>query len=152
MSAESGSGGGLTEYIKHHLHHLQWQFGDSKFETINLDSVFFLLLASAVFLFIFLRVARRATPGVPGKLQCAIEMVVTGVSKRSMSYIFTASDVSMVPVSCHCHDVPGAGFQMPVVPVGGGGGALASVVDVLVVVGVGVGPGAVASELATRTS
>ena len=78
MSAESGSGG-LTEYIKHHLHHLQWQFGDSKFETVNLDSVFFLLLASAVFLFVFLRVARRATPGVPGKLQCAIEMVVTGI-------------------------------------------------------------------------
>jgi F-type H+-transporting ATPase subunit a len=78
VSAESGSGG-LTEYIKHHLHHLQWQYGDSKFETINLDSVFFLLLASVVFLFVFLRVARRATPGVPGKLQCAIEMVVTGI-------------------------------------------------------------------------
>ena len=78
MSAESGSGG-LTDYIKHHLHHLQWQYGDSKFETINLDSVFFLLLASVVFLFVFLRVARRATPGVPGKLQCAIEMVVTGI-------------------------------------------------------------------------
>ena len=78
MSAESGSGG-LTEYIKHHLHHLQWQYGDSKFETINLDSVFFLLLASVVFLTLFLRVARRATPGVPGKLQCAIEMVVTGI-------------------------------------------------------------------------
>ena len=78
MSAESGSGG-LTEYIKHHLHHLQWQYGDSKFETINLDSVFFLLLASVVFLFVFLRVARRATPGVPGKLQCAIEMVVIGI-------------------------------------------------------------------------
>jgi F-type H+-transporting ATPase subunit a len=78
VSAESGSGG-LTEYIKHHLHHLQWQYGNSKFETINLDSVFFLLLASVVFLFVFLRVARRATPGVPGKLQCAIEMVVTGI-------------------------------------------------------------------------
>ncbi|MFY2762876.1 F0F1 ATP synthase subunit A [Arenimonas sp. MALMAid1274] len=80
MSAESGSGGGgLTEYIKHHLHHLQWQFGDSKFETINLDSVFFLVILAALFLFVFLRVARNATAGVPGKLQCAIEMVVTGV-------------------------------------------------------------------------
>ena len=78
MSAESGSGG-TTEYIKHHLHHLQWQFGDSKFETINVDSVGFLLLAMTVFLVLFLRVARKATPGVPGKLQCAIEMVVTGI-------------------------------------------------------------------------
>jgi F-type H+-transporting ATPase subunit a len=78
VSAESGSGG-TTEYIKHHLHHLQWQFGDSKFETINLDSVGFLLLAVTTFLVLFLRVARKATPGVPGKLQCAIEMVVTGI-------------------------------------------------------------------------
>ena len=78
MSAESGSGG-TTEYIKHHLHHLQWQFGDSKFETINLDSVFFLLLCATVFLVLFLTVARRATAGVPGKLQCAIEMFVTGI-------------------------------------------------------------------------
>jgi F-type H+-transporting ATPase subunit a len=78
VSAESGSGG-TTEYIKHHLHHLQWQFGDSKFETINLDSVGFLLLMITVFLVLFLRVARKATPGVPGKLQCAIEMVVTGI-------------------------------------------------------------------------
>ena len=78
MSAESGSGG-TTEYIKHHLHHLQWQFGDSKFETINLDSVFFLLLACTVFLVLFLRVARKATAGVPGKLQTAVEMVVTGI-------------------------------------------------------------------------
>ena len=78
MSAESGSGG-TTEYIKHHLHHLQWQFGDSKFETINLDSVFFLLLCATVVLVLFLTVARRATAGVPGKLQCAIEMFVTGI-------------------------------------------------------------------------
>ena len=78
MSAESGSGG-TTEYIKHHLHHLQWQFGDSKFETINVDSVLFLTLAWLTFLFVFLRVARNATAGVPGKLQTAIEMVVTGI-------------------------------------------------------------------------
>ena len=75
MSAESGSGG-TTEYIKHHLHHLQWNFADGKFWTINVDSVFFLLLMATIFTVLFLRVARKATPGVPGKLQCAIEMVV----------------------------------------------------------------------------
>ena len=79
MSAESGSGG-TTEYIKHHLHHLQWQFGDSKFETINLDSVFFLLLCATVFLVLFLGVfllsARRATAGVPGKFQTIVEIIV----------------------------------------------------------------------------
>jgi F-type H+-transporting ATPase subunit a len=78
VSAESGSGG-TTEYIKHHLHHLQWNFADGKFWTINVDSVFFLLLMATIFTVLFLRVARKATPGVPGKLQCAIEMVVTGI-------------------------------------------------------------------------
>ncbi|HEX7802423.1 MAG TPA: F0F1 ATP synthase subunit A [Pseudoxanthomonas sp.] len=76
MSAESASGGGSTEYIQHHLHHLQWQVGDSKFMTINLDSVFFTLLMSVIFLFLFLRTARKATAGVPGKFQAGVEMVV----------------------------------------------------------------------------
>ena len=76
MSAESTSGGGSTEYIQHHLHHLQWQVGDSKFMTINIDSVFFTLVMAVLFLFFFLRTARKATVGVPGKFQCAVEMIV----------------------------------------------------------------------------
>jgi F-type H+-transporting ATPase subunit a len=71
--------GGQTEYIQHHLHHLQVSVGAGKFWTLNVDSIFFLLLLSAIFLFVFLRVSRRATAGVPGKLQCAIEIVVTFV-------------------------------------------------------------------------
>ena len=70
------SGGGLTEYIQHHLHFLQWHIGDSKFMTVNVDSVFFMLLICGLFTGLFLYVARRATSGVPGKLQCFIEMVV----------------------------------------------------------------------------
>ena len=76
MSAESASGGGSTEYIQHHLHHLQWQVGEGKFMTINIDSVFFTLLMSLLFLFFFLRTARKATAGVPGKFQAGVEMVV----------------------------------------------------------------------------
>jgi len=70
------SGGGATGYITHHLHHLQWQIGEGKFMTINLDSVFFTLVLSALFLFFFLRTARKATAGVPGKFQAFVEMVV----------------------------------------------------------------------------
>lgn len=44
--------------------------------TINIDSVFFTLLMSALFLFFFLRTARKATAGVPGKFQSVVEMVV----------------------------------------------------------------------------
>ena len=76
MSAESASGGGSTQYIQHHLQHLQWQVGEGKFMAINIDSVFFTLVMAVLFLFFFLRTARKATVGVPGKFQCAVEMIV----------------------------------------------------------------------------
>ncbi len=43
---------------------------------INVDSIFFSLLLSALFLVVFITTARRATAGVPGKFQAAVEMVV----------------------------------------------------------------------------
>ena len=76
MIAESASGGGSTEYIQHHLKHLQWHVGDGKFNVINIDSVIITLVLSALFLFFFLRTARKATAGVPGKFQAGVEMVV----------------------------------------------------------------------------
>ena len=76
MASESASGGGSTEYIQHHLQHLQWQVGEGKFMVINVDSVVITLILSALFLVLFLTTARRATAGVPGKFQAAVEMVV----------------------------------------------------------------------------
>ena len=70
---------GQTEYIQHHLHHLQVSVGDSKFMTLNIDSVVFFAVIALVFLFFFLRVSRNATAGVPGKFQCFIEMIVVSV-------------------------------------------------------------------------
>ncbi|MEO8011967.1 MAG: F0F1 ATP synthase subunit A [Dokdonella sp.] len=80
MASETGPAN-MTDYIKHHLQHLQVQMPgtEGQFWLINLDSVLFKLLAALVFVFVFLRVSRRATAGVPGKLQCAIEMLVTFV-------------------------------------------------------------------------
>jgi F-type H+-transporting ATPase subunit a len=76
VSAESASGGGSTEYIQHHLQHLQWQVGEGKFMVINVDSVVITLVLAAIFLVLFLTTARRATAGVPGKFQAGVEMVV----------------------------------------------------------------------------
>ncbi|HET6782795.1 MAG TPA: F0F1 ATP synthase subunit A [Pseudoxanthomonas sp.] len=76
MIAESASGGGSTEYIQHHLKHLQWHVGEGKFMVVNIDSVIITLVLSALFLFFFLRTARKATAGVPGKFQTGVEMVV----------------------------------------------------------------------------
>lgn len=76
MSTQAESGGGSTEYIQHHLQFLQWQFGDGAFWTINLDTVFFTVVLSALFLFFFIRAARKATVSAPGKFQTFVEMVV----------------------------------------------------------------------------
>ncbi|MCB1589016.1 MAG: F0F1 ATP synthase subunit A, partial [Xanthomonadales bacterium] len=62
----------MTAYIKHHLVHWTLQVGDGAFWAIHLDSVLFKTLLALLFLFVFIRVARRSTSGVPGKLQCAI--------------------------------------------------------------------------------
>jgi F-type H+-transporting ATPase subunit a len=74
--AEHGGPATMTDYIKHHLHHLEKPVGDGGFMVLHLDSIFFKLLMALLFLFLFLKVARRATPGVPGKFQCFIEMIV----------------------------------------------------------------------------
>jgi F-type H+-transporting ATPase subunit a len=68
--------GGSTEYINHHLHHLQVSVGDGKFMTLNIDTLFFTLVLSVLFVSFFLLTARRATAGVPGKFQAFIEIVV----------------------------------------------------------------------------
>ncbi|WP_425563057.1 F0F1 ATP synthase subunit A [Luteimonas vadosa] len=83
VSAESNAteaaAGGSTQYIQHHLQHLQWKVGDSAFMTINVDSVVISLLLSALFLAFFIGTARKATAGVPGKFQAFVEMIVVFV-------------------------------------------------------------------------
>jgi F-type H+-transporting ATPase subunit a len=73
----------IGEYIHHHLQNNQLQLVDgSSFWVINLDSLFYTLLTAIVFLGLFTYVARRATSGVPGKLQNFIEMVVNFVNEQ----------------------------------------------------------------------
>jgi F-type H+-transporting ATPase subunit a len=76
--AESATGGS-TEYINHHLQHLQMQVGDGAFMRLNIDTLAFTLLLSVLFLFFFIRSARKATSGVPGKFQALVEIIVTFV-------------------------------------------------------------------------
>lgn len=70
------SGSGSTAYIKHHLQHLQVSVGDGAFMKLNIDTLFFTSLLSLLFLFFFIRSARKATAGVPGKFQAFVEIVV----------------------------------------------------------------------------
>lgn len=86
--AEAGHSAG--EYITHHLQNLTvckvdgewvWNQCDGNFFAINVDSMFFAILLGLVFLTIFSRMANRATIGVPGRFQAAIEIVVEFVDK-----------------------------------------------------------------------
>ncbi|QTF10540.1 F0F1 ATP synthase subunit A [Brenneria izadpanahii] len=72
MSA-SGEISTPQEYIGHHLTHLQVGTG---FWSINIDSMFFSIALGILFLVIFRRVAKKATSGVPGKLQTAVELII----------------------------------------------------------------------------
>jgi F-type H+-transporting ATPase subunit a len=76
MMAEEEVSGGVTGYIKHHLTHLTVDTGRGPFWAFHVDSIFFTLLISFLFIFVLSLVARRATSGVPGKLQTAVELLV----------------------------------------------------------------------------
>jgi F-type H+-transporting ATPase subunit a len=76
MAASEGGSQGLTEYIGHHLTHLTVNQGHGAFWAFHLDSVGFTVGLALIFILIFIGVARRATSGVPGKLQAAVEILV----------------------------------------------------------------------------
>jgi F-type H+-transporting ATPase subunit a len=72
-------------YIEHHLTNLSlYKLGivaeESSFWNVHIDSLFFSVFTGMLFLWIFHSVAKKATVGVPGKLQCAVEMVVEFVA------------------------------------------------------------------------
>jgi len=74
----------LTEYITHHITFLtnERPVGLIDFSVVNFDSVFFSVALAILFFGVFFIAARRATRGVPGKFQCAIEMILELVDKQ----------------------------------------------------------------------
>src|ERR1700694_1867764 len=76
IMAEEDVSGGVTCYIKHHLTHLTVDTGHGAFWSVHVDSILFTLILSFAFILVLSIAARRATAGVPGKLQAAVEMLV----------------------------------------------------------------------------
>jgi F-type H+-transporting ATPase subunit a len=81
MLAAAEKTGGATEYILHHETNLanRAAHGIVDFSVVNYDTIFFSILLAVVFLGLFGLVARRATAGVPGRVQNLIEMIVSFV-------------------------------------------------------------------------
>ena len=86
MSIENPS---ATEYIQHHMQHLQslHQQVIVDFSVFNYDTLFFSILSLLVVFFVLRLGAKKATSGVPGKMQCAVEMLVEMVNNQAKSIV-----------------------------------------------------------------
>ncbi|ADU98209.1 F0F1 ATP synthase subunit A [Alicycliphilus denitrificans] len=81
-----------SEYIVHHLQHLQnvKQGFIVDFSVVNLDSIAISVLLGALMLLIFWSAARKASAGVPGRFQAAVEILVEMVDNQAKANIHNA--------------------------------------------------------------
>ena len=107
----SASGEALTtrDYIGGHLNNLQLDLrtfelvnphaeNTPSFWVLNIDSLFFSVLMGLLFLWIFRKVAVKATSGVPGKFQTAVEMVI-GFVDSSVRDMYHGKSKVIAPLS-----------------------------------------------------
>ena len=95
-AAEGGPS--ASEYIIHHLTHLQShkQTEIVDFSVFNLDSILFAVLLGIVASFLLWRAARSATSGVPGRFQAAVEILVEMVDSQAKGIVHNAQSRKLV--------------------------------------------------------
>ena len=78
-----------SEYIVHHLTFLtnHKQVGLVDWSVLHLDTLFFSIGLGLLTVFIMARLAARATSGVPGRFQAAVEIVVEMVSDQAKGIV-----------------------------------------------------------------
>ena len=88
MSAEANAPT-ASEYIVHHLTHWQNkpQTDIVDFSVFNIDSLFFSILLGVLGCFFLWKAARRATSGVPGRFQAAVEILVEMVESEAKGIV-----------------------------------------------------------------
>ncbi len=89
MASEAGGEPSMGEYISHHLHHLanKHQHGLFDISVFHLDTLFFAILCGFVVLIPLYLAARKATSGVPGRFQAAVEMLVEFVEEQAKGMV-----------------------------------------------------------------
>ncbi|MBP6898799.1 MAG: F0F1 ATP synthase subunit A [Burkholderiaceae bacterium] len=97
MAAE-GHAPTAGEYIIHHLTHLQnhKQTSIVDFSVFNLDSIFYAVLLGLVSSFVLWRAAAKATSGVPGRFQAAVELLVEMVDSQAKGIVHNAQSRKLV--------------------------------------------------------
>ena len=100
MAAEGAAHDAPTagEYIIHHLQHLQnkKQTGVVDFSVVNLDSAFFTILVGVIGCWLLWLAARKATSGVPGRFQAAVELLVEMVDSQAKGIVHNATSRKLV--------------------------------------------------------
>jgi F-type H+-transporting ATPase subunit a len=97
MAAE-GHAPTAGEYIIHHLTHLQnhKQKAVVDFSVFNYDSIFWAALLGVVGCFFLWRAASKATAGVPGRFQAAVELLVEMVDSQAKGIVHNAQSRKLV--------------------------------------------------------
>lgn len=87
-----------SEYIVHHLSFLTntKQTSLVDWSVIHIDSLFFSIALGLLGIFVMARVAARATSGVPGRLQAAVEIVVEMVADQAKGIVHSAESRKFV--------------------------------------------------------
>ena len=101
MAAENAAEhGGQTagEYIVHHLTHWRNKEMTGPFDmtVINWDSTFFSILMGVIGCFLLWKAARKATSGVPGRFQAAVEILVEMVDSQAKGIVHSATSRKLV--------------------------------------------------------
>jgi len=100
MAAEGQAGHAPTagEYIVHHLQHLQSSKQTSvvDFSVVNMDSVFWAVSLGILGCWLLWLGARRATSGVPGRYQAAVEILVEMVDSQAKGIVHSAESRKFV--------------------------------------------------------
>jgi len=96
MSAENAPTAG--EYIVHHLTHLQNHpmAGVIDFSVFNLDSIFWGVSLGLIGCLVLWLAARKATAGVPGRFQAAVEILVEMVENQAKGIVHNANSRKLV--------------------------------------------------------
>jgi F-type H+-transporting ATPase subunit a len=87
-----------SEYIVHHLTHWQnkKQVDIVDFSVFNYDSIFFMTLLGIIGSFLLWRAARKATSGVPGRFQAAVEILYEMVDNQAKSIVHNEKSRKLV--------------------------------------------------------
>jgi F-type H+-transporting ATPase subunit a len=96
--AASEQGPTSGEYIVHHLTHWQNKAQTSvvDFSVFNIDSIFWSMLLGTLGCFLLWKAASKATAGVPGRFQAAVEMLVEMVDAQAKGIVHSASSRKLV--------------------------------------------------------